>query len=57
MTHYKELAMTMPSSDLAILKTATKISLSQGVTLCSAYLPGLSPFEARKFLEFLKEEA
>lgn len=57
MTNYKEMMMAIPPSDLAILKTASRVSVSQGVTLCSAYLPSLPPFEARKFLEFLKQEA
>lgn len=55
--HYKEMMMTIPPGDLAILKTASRDSLSNGISLCAAYLPNLSAYEARKFLEFLKQEA
>ncbi len=55
--HYKEMMMTIPPGELAILKSASRDSISNGVMLCSAYLPKLSAYEARQFLEFLKQEA
>ncbi len=54
--HYKEIMMMIPPGDLAILKTASRDSITNGVTLCSAYLPSLPAYEARQFLEFLKQQ-